>query len=108
MAQHHFIIKWKGTDYDFDMPIESTVHQLKQHMELLTNVPINYQKLIGLVKGKMPGDHETLSSILPATSLSSGTTRCMMMGSPVEEVDRMMVDEVMARDKHEQEALYPH
>ena len=74
----NLVIKWAGKEYPLDdLPLSSTVQDLKNVIQTKTNVLPVRQKLLNLrYKGKAPSDDQHLSSL----SLKNGT-KIMMMGS---------------------------
>lgn len=86
------VVKWAGKEYPIDnLPVTSTVMDLKAAIQGKTNVLPNRQKLLNLRhKGKAPTDDQTLSSL----SLKSGT-KIMMMGSSeqaIQDISEVPVD----------------
>ncbi len=72
------IVKWAGKEYTIDnLPLNSSVQDLKSMIQLKTNVLPSRQKLLNLrFKGKAPSDEQCLTTL----GLKNGT-KIMMMGS---------------------------
>ncbi|KAH6587583.1 hypothetical protein BASA50_011188 [Batrachochytrium salamandrivorans] len=77
----HLTAVWQRTKYPLQLPPETTVMQLKQKLQTLTGVQTDRQKLLGLVKGKLPPDSASLASLAIASNLSFN-----MMGSVQEQI----------------------
>ena len=61
----NFRTKFQGRDIDLHgLDALSTVRDLKRLIQDETSVPIVRQKLLGLVKGKLPPEDATLASLL--------------------------------------------
>ena len=67
-AIYALICSWKGQKLDVTVVESDTVGDLKATLWSLTSVPPSRQKLVGLVKGKLPGDEAEV------VSLGLGTT----------------------------------
>lgn len=65
------------------LPAEFTIGQLKSTLEELTSVPSERQKLLNLIKGKLPPDSAVLSSL----NLKENHA-FMLMGTPDAELLR--------------------
>ncbi|KAH8917436.1 ubiquitin family proteint [Atractiella rhizophila] len=84
-------ISWKGTKFTASVCSTDTVGDLKAIIFSLTNVPIERQKILGLVKGALPSDEVALSSSLEAFRNSSKTLT--LIGTPEGQELRKIQDE---------------
>lgn len=57
------ICNWKGQKLDVNVVASDTVGDLKAMLWSLTSVPVDRQKIVGLVKGKLPGDEAEVVSL---------------------------------------------
>jgi ubiquitin-like domain-containing CTD phosphatase 1 len=57
------ICNWKGQKLDVNVVASDTVGDLKALLWSLTSVPVERQKIVGLVKGKLPGDEAEVVSL---------------------------------------------
>jgi len=73
--------KWNGTTFKLTLPVTCTVGQLKLRMSELTNVLEKRQKLVGLVKGKLPNDDDCLGLLNLGPDKSF-----IMMGTPEKDI----------------------
>ncbi|KAK4703793.1 ubiquitin-like domain-containing CTD phosphatase 1, partial [Phenoliferia sp. Uapishka_3] len=72
------IMSWKATKYAISIVQSDTVGDLKAQIWSLVSVPPQRQKILGLVKGKLPPDEVEVS-----TFLTEGKTKeFMMVGTP--------------------------
>jgi len=69
---------WSGKSMSIDVAESDRVFDLKAALLSLTNVPVERQKILGLVKGKLPPDEETIASL----KLTTGK-KFMLVGTPV-------------------------
>ena len=67
--------------YEIKIPCLDTIGDLKSVLWTLTSVPPARMKLLGLVKGKLPGDEQEMGSL----GLVAGVEKLFMM---VPRVDR--------------------
>ncbi|GAA5857203.1 hypothetical protein JCM8547_009368 [Rhodosporidiobolus lusitaniae] len=79
-VQYSLVMSFKGKKQDVLVAESDTVGDLKQLLWSLTSVPPERQKLVGLVKGKLPGDEEEVVKL----GLGDGkkTKEFMMIGTP--------------------------
>ena len=63
--QVNLVVKWAGKEYPIDnLPLSSTVQQLKSAIHAKTNVLPSRQKLLNLrFKGKAPSDDQCLNQM---------------------------------------------
>ena len=63
--QVNLVVKWAGKEYPIDnLPLSSTVQQLKSAIHAKTNVLPTRQKLLNLrFKGKAPSDEQCLNHL---------------------------------------------
>ncbi|KAL5511377.1 hypothetical protein ACEPAH_4593 [Sanghuangporus vaninii] len=54
---------WAGKMYDLNVAESDRVYDLKSLIFSMTNVPPDRQKILGLVKGKLPPEEETISAL---------------------------------------------
>ncbi|KAF8651427.1 hypothetical protein AX16_004729 [Volvariella volvacea WC 439] len=54
---------WSGRSFQLDLAESDRVFDLKNAMHALTNVPPERQKILGLVKGKLPPDQELIGNL---------------------------------------------
>ncbi|KAG0697026.1 HAD subfamily IIID h [Suillus ampliporus] len=55
--------KWSGREYKVDLLGSDRVYDLKTSLMSLTKVPPERQKILGLVKGKLPPDQERIADL---------------------------------------------
>ncbi|KAJ1726636.1 hypothetical protein LPJ72_006272, partial [Coemansia sp. Benny D160-2] len=80
MARESILLNvvWKGSEqYRLRVSQYATVLSVKALIEELTQVAVGNQKLLGLAKGKLPGDADTLAGL----GVASGV-RVRLMGTP--------------------------
>ncbi|KAJ2345861.1 hypothetical protein GGH91_002391 [Coemansia sp. RSA 2671] len=71
-------VVWRGNErYPLRIPKYATVLSIKALLEELTGVDAESQKLLGLVRGQLPRDHDTLAGL----GVSSGT-KVRLLGTP--------------------------
>jgi hypothetical protein len=71
---------WAGKPFTLDIAESDRVFDLKAALQSLTNVPPERQKILGLVKGKLPPDQERVCVYLCVFSLSGiSTNDCSMI-----------------------------
>lgn len=56
---------WQGKEYTLDIAESDCVADLKGELQRRTNVPIERQKILGLVKGKLPSDDARIRDLQP-------------------------------------------
>ncbi|KZV96193.1 HAD-superfamily subfamily IIID h [Exidia glandulosa HHB12029] len=56
---------WQGKDYTLEIAESDCVYDLKGALQRLTNVPLERQKILGLVKGKVAGDDVRIRDLQP-------------------------------------------
>lgn len=54
----HLTFTWAGKAFTLDIAESDRVDDLKAMLQSLTDVPPERQKILGLVKGKLPPDQE--------------------------------------------------
>lgn len=54
---------WAGKKYELTLVQSDLILDLKAALWSLTNVPVERQKIVGLVKGKLPGDEVEVVSL---------------------------------------------
>ncbi|KAA1469377.1 HAD IIID h [Dentipellis sp. KUC8613] len=59
----HLAFSWAGKPYTLDIAESDRVFDLKAALFSLTNVPPDRQKILGLVKGKLPPDEERVGDL---------------------------------------------
>jgi len=59
----HLAFKWSGREYTVDLLGSDRVYDLKTSLMSLTKVPPERQKILGLVKGKLPPDQERIADL---------------------------------------------
>ncbi|OCH92115.1 hypothetical protein OBBRIDRAFT_869781 [Obba rivulosa] len=59
----HLSFTWAGRSFDLDVAESDRVYDLKIALQNLTDVPAERQKILGLVKGKLPTDGEKISNL---------------------------------------------
>lgn len=57
------VCNWKAQKLDVNVVASDTVGDLKAMLWSLTSVPVDRQKIVGLVKGKLPGDEAEVVSL---------------------------------------------
>ncbi|SCV68280.1 BQ2448_401 [Microbotryum intermedium] len=92
------IMSWKGKKYDLTVVESDTVGDLKVTIWTMTSVPSERQKIVGLVKGKLPSDEVEVKSCLTITP--NGKPReFMMIGTPEGEEHKEMAGPTTAREQ---------
>ncbi|GAA5997955.1 hypothetical protein JCM5350_007916 [Sporobolomyces pararoseus] len=88
-AVYSLVMKWRGTNYDLSVAESDTVGDLKAILFSLTGVPPDRMKLVGLIKGKLPGDEEEVVKLGLSTSTTQGAAagstkkkEFMLIGTP--------------------------
>ncbi|KAJ3308620.1 hypothetical protein HDV04_001033 [Boothiomyces sp. JEL0838] len=81
MTEANLVAKWNGKEYKLDFQVDQSIKQLKEYLYEITQVSPSKQKLIGLVKGKLPPD-ETLIKDLKLKA----THHFIMMGTVDEDI----------------------
>ncbi|GAA5869654.1 hypothetical protein JCM1840_000546 [Sporobolomyces johnsonii] len=74
--------KWKGASYELKIAEHDTVGDLKAVLWSLTGVPPERMKLVGLVKGKLPGDEEEVVKLGLGDAAPGKRKEFMMIGTP--------------------------
>ncbi|EJD02204.1 HAD IIID h [Fomitiporia mediterranea MF3/22] len=69
---------WSGKSFDLNIADTDRVYDLKSLLFSMTNVPPDRQKILGLVKGKLPPEEETIANL----KLSSGK-KFSLVGTPM-------------------------
>jgi ubiquitin-like domain-containing CTD phosphatase 1 len=59
----HLICSWNGKKYPLEINNDDSIVDLKKFLFEITNVAPERQKLIGLVKGKLPADTTKLRDV---------------------------------------------
>ncbi|EGN95644.1 hypothetical protein SERLA73DRAFT_186777 [Serpula lacrymans var. lacrymans S7.3] len=59
----HLSFVWSGKPFELDLAESDRVYDLKYALLNLTNVPPERQKILGLVKGKLPPDQERIADL---------------------------------------------
>ncbi|KAH7923553.1 HAD subfamily IIID h [Leucogyrophana mollusca] len=59
----HLTFTWAGKHFNLELAESDRVYDLKASLMSLTNVPPERQKILGLVKGKLPPDQERIADI---------------------------------------------
>ncbi|KAH9832936.1 HAD subfamily IIID h [Rhodofomes roseus] len=73
----HLSFTWSGKPFGLDIAESDRVDDLKALLQSLTDVPPERQKILGLVKGKLPPDEETIGNL----KLTSGK-KFSLVGTP--------------------------
>lgn len=73
----HLSFTWSGKPFELDIAESDRVDDLKALLQTLTDVPPERQKILGLVKGKLPPDEETIANL----KLTSGK-KFSLVGTP--------------------------
>ncbi|KAJ1832967.1 hypothetical protein LPJ63_003117 [Coemansia sp. RSA 2711] len=90
-----FSVVWRGSEqYALRVPKYATVLSVKLLLEELTEVDAGSQKLLGLVRGKLPGDTDTLQGL------------GVQDGARVRLVGTRVADRVRSQDLWQQEDAY--
>jgi ubiquitin-like domain-containing CTD phosphatase 1 len=76
----HLEFKWNQKSFEVDLAESDRVFDLKDKLYKLTNVPAERQKILGLVKGKLPPDEATIADL----KLPSGK-KFSLVGTPIGE-----------------------
>ncbi|KZT09786.1 HAD IIID h [Laetiporus sulphureus 93-53] len=59
----HLLFTWSGKPFTLDIAESDRVYDLKALLQSLTDVPPERQKILGLVKGKLPPDEERIGDL---------------------------------------------
>ncbi|KAH9950185.1 HAD subfamily IIID h [Amylocystis lapponica] len=59
----HLLFTWAGKPFMLDVAESDRVYDLKACLQSLTDVPPERQKILGLVKGKLPPDEERIGNL---------------------------------------------
>ncbi|KAI0934560.1 hypothetical protein AcW1_006045 [Taiwanofungus camphoratus] len=59
----HLLFTWSGKPFTLDIAESDRVYDLKAYLQSLTDVPPERQKILGLVKGKLPPDEERIGHL---------------------------------------------
>ena len=89
----------KSEKIEFSVPLNYTISQLKSHLSQLTKVPSERQKLLNLIKGKLPPDNVVISELLIENGhefMLIGTADNEMIIQP-EQSDGFLVDSRLSR-----------
>ncbi|CCM03624.1 uncharacterized protein FIBRA_05768 [Fibroporia radiculosa] len=73
----HLLFTWSGKPFSIDVAESDRVYDLKGALQSLTDVPPERQKILGLVKGKLPPDEERVGNL----NLVSGK-KFTLVGTP--------------------------
>ncbi|KAI0707674.1 HAD IIID h [Earliella scabrosa] len=73
----HLQFTWSGKSYDLNIAESDRVFDLKAALMSLTDVPPERQKIVGLVKGKLPSDEERIGDMKLVTG-----KKFMLIGTP--------------------------
>ncbi|GAA5835350.1 hypothetical protein JCM3766R1_004764 [Sporobolomyces carnicolor] len=94
---YELVMKWRNVAYDISLVESDTVGDLKAILFSLTGVPPERMKLVGLIKGKLPGDDQEIvklglqprtSSVIADASATAPVNKAakrkefMMIGTP--------------------------
>jgi len=89
----NFVATWQGKKFPLQLDADQTVISLKGSLFDVTRVPAERQKLVGLVKGKLPDDSAVLSTLsLKPKKLSDTSIEFLMMGTPDESLFKDQTD----------------
>ena len=75
------IASWNGRKLPMTLPLEATIYDVKQKISEQTKILPEHQKLIGLLKGKLPEDCKTLRELGIQSSKAF-----MVVGTPVSDI----------------------
>ncbi|KDE08451.1 hypothetical protein MVLG_01233 [Microbotryum lychnidis-dioicae p1A1 Lamole] len=92
------IMGWKGKKYDLTVVESDTVGDLKLTISTMTSVPPERQKIVGLVKGKLPSDEVEVKSCLSITP-NGKPKEFMMIGTPEGEEHKEMAGPTTVREQ---------
>ncbi|KAH7889527.1 HAD-like domain-containing protein [Phlebopus sp. FC_14] len=73
----HLSFSWAGKIFELELAESDRVYDLKSSLMDLTNVPPERQKILGLVKGKLPPDEERIADL----NISQGK-KFTLVGTP--------------------------
>ncbi|BGP21677.1 hypothetical protein JCM10295v2_000552 [Rhodotorula toruloides] len=80
---YKLVLNFRGNKQEVKVVESDTVGDLKQLLWSLTSVPPERQKLVGLTKGKLPGDEEAVVKLgLGAGATMGNLKEFMMIGTP--------------------------
>ncbi|KAJ3273665.1 hypothetical protein HDV01_004274 [Terramyces sp. JEL0728] len=63
MTEANLTAKWNGKEYKLDFQQDQSIKELKEYLYEITQVSPTKQKLIGLVKGKLPPDNTLIKDL---------------------------------------------
>jgi len=82
-ASLQFVAKWQGRELDLSpLGRSDRVSDLKRLLQDETSVPATRQKLMGLVKGKLPSDDTTLGSLVTGGMCKGPPYKFTFIGTP--------------------------
>lgn len=84
-----FKTKFQGKSLELPLDTTCRVGDLKRLLQDETSVPVSRQKLIGLVKGKLPPDETLLKSLVSIGTNKAPPYKFTLMGTPD---DKLFVD----------------
>ncbi|KAL6057190.1 putative retrotransposon hot spot (RHS) protein [Balamuthia mandrillaris] len=100
MSEATFQVKWHGQVVEVKVPRTATVGDLMRHIEALTDVPVDKQKLLGLGPPTKPSSLETPLSSL---KLKSPQHPLMLMGIPRREAQELASEELIHMELRREE-----
>ncbi|POY71456.1 hypothetical protein BMF94_5769 [Rhodotorula taiwanensis] len=86
---YSLVLNWRGSKQQVTVVESDTIGDLKAVLFSLTNVPPERQKIVGLAKGKLPGDHEEVVKLGLGPGAPSKAKEFMMIGTPEGEEARV-------------------
>ncbi|GAA5864530.1 hypothetical protein JCM3774_005156 [Rhodotorula dairenensis] len=79
---YSLVLNWRGSKQQVSVVESDTVGDLKAVLFSLTRVPPARQKIVGLTKGKLPGDEQEVVKLGLGASASAKPKEFMMIGTP--------------------------
>ncbi|KAI9168170.1 orotate phosphoribosyltransferase [Blastocladiella emersonii ATCC 22665] len=82
VATFSLVARWGPSRLPVAVPESATIAGLKRLLQDMTGVPVHRQKLVGLVKGKLPADDAVVASLsLPAPKAGEDAPSFLLMGT---------------------------
>ncbi|GAA5980083.1 hypothetical protein JCM10908_001528 [Rhodotorula pacifica] len=79
---YSLVLNWRGNKQQVSVVESDTIGDLKAVLFSLTNVPPERQKIVGLAKGKLPGDEQEVVKLGLGPGATSKPKEFMMIGTP--------------------------
>lgn len=81
------VFAWAGKTFELEIAESDRVYDLKAALHSLTEVPPERQKILGLVKGKLPPDQaRVLVRNIPFVCMADSARQCRLEACPGQEI----------------------